>query len=143
MLVAVSERDAKLLLKFLTEVFERVAKLLLKSLIEVLKVLTEVFVRDAKILLELLIEVVSKGAHAEATTLTVLPTMACTSVCIVTDLSLSVLRATPKSMIFGTPSGVTRILSGLRSRWMIPFWCPWWTASHTRPNSANRSRIVK
>ena len=39
--------------------------------------------------------------------------------------------ATPKSMILGialSPSVETRILDGLMSRWIMPFWCAWCTA---------------
>ena len=47
----------------------------------------------------------------------IVPIKAPTSVCrVVTTRSESVLRATPKSMTFGTPLEVTKMLLGLRSR---------------------------
>jgi hypothetical protein len=51
----------------------------------------------------------------------------------------------PKSITLGTglPSNsVTRMLVGLRSRWMIPFWCACCTAWHTGMNSSSRWRVV-
>src|SRR5438876_45383 len=42
--------------------------------------------------------------------------------------------AMPKSMPLGTgvsPCNVTRMLAGLMSRWMIPFWCACWIAEQT------------
>ena len=51
--------------------------------------------------------------------------------------------ATPKSITLGTgtPScSVTRMLEGLRSRWMIPFWCACCTAWQTSTNSSSRWR---
>ena len=47
--------------------------------------------------------------------------------------------AIPKSMILGTgtPScSVTRILEGLISRWMMPFWWACWTAWQIRTNNS-------
>jgi hypothetical protein len=52
--------------------------------------------------------------------------------------------ATPKSMILMTafsPEYATRMFEGLRSRWITPFWCACWTASHTSMNSPMRSSI--
>ena len=45
----------------------------------------------------------------------------------------------PKSRILGTPSAVTRMLPGLRSRWTTRFWCRYWTASQTLRKRARRS----
>ena len=56
----------------------------------------------------------------------------------------AVALATPKSMIFGTgrpSSNVTRTFEGLRSRWMMPFWCACCTPSQTWMNSSSRSRV--
>ena len=53
----------------------------------------------------------------------------------------SVALAMPKSITFGmgTPSwSVTRMLDGLRSRWMMPFWCACWIAWQTCENSSSR-----
>src|SRR5262245_39191743 len=53
--------------------------------------------------------------------------------------------AIPKSITFGTgaPSwSVTSTFEGLRSRWMIPFWCACWTAWQTCWNSASWSEAV-
>ena len=57
--------------------------------------------------------------------------------------SASVARATPKSSTFGWPASSTRMLAGLRSRWMTP--CSWacCTASHTRASSSRRPRRVE
>ncbi len=56
----------------------------------------------------------------------------------------AVALATPKSMILGTGSPswtVTSTFEGLRSRWMIPFWCACWTPSQTWMKSLSRSRV--
>ncbi len=46
---------------------------------------------------------------------------------------------TPKSSSFGVPSAVTRMLSGLMSRWTTRFWWAYWTPLQTRTNSSSRS----
>ena len=51
----------------------------------------------------------------------------------------------PKSITFGTgtPScSVTRMFDGLRSRWMMPFWCACCTAWQTVMNSSSALRGV-
>ena len=56
----------------------------------------------------------------------------------------AVALAIPKSIIFGTgtPSlTVTRMLEGLISRWMTPFWCACWMAWHTWVNNLSRSAV--
>ena len=50
--------------------------------------------------------------------------------------------ATPKSITFATgwsSCRVTRMFDGLRSRWMMPFWCACWTAAQTCRNSSRRA----
>ena len=46
----------------------------------------------------------------------------------------------PKSSSFGAPSRVTRMLRALMSRWTTSRSWEYWTAAHTRPKSASRSR---
>ncbi len=50
------------------------------------------------------------------------------------------LFATPKSRSLGSPSGVTRMFDGLRSRWTMRRMWAAWTASHTATKSRMRSR---
>ena len=65
-----------------------------------------------------------------------------TSVCrVVTAMSLSVVRATPKSITFTMPAPSTRMLLGFRSRWMMPRWCPCAIASQACRNRRSRSRV--
>jgi len=47
----------------------------------------------------------------------------------------------PKSRSFGVPSGVTRMLAGLRSQWTIRFWCAKWTAAQILAKSSSRASI--
>src|SRR5262245_56228960 len=57
----------------------------------------------------------------------------------------SMALATPKSITFGTGLSsyiVTRMLDGLRSRWMTPLWCACCTAWQTGTNSSSRCRGV-
>ena len=53
--------------------------------------------------------------------------------------------ATPKSMIFGTgrpSSTATRMLDGLMSRWITPFWWACCTPPHTWTKTSNLSRVL-
>jgi hypothetical protein len=50
--------------------------------------------------------------------------------------------AMPKSMMIGAASpstSRTSTLDGLRSRWMMPFWCACWTPWQMRSNSTMRA----
>ena len=54
--------------------------------------------------------------------------------------------AIPKSMIVGIgfPSVTrTRMLLGLRSRWITPFWCACWTPLQTATKSSRRWKISR
>jgi len=74
------------------------------------------------------------------------PTIAPVSAKLMSVSFTSVAFATPKSITFGVgrPStSVTRTLPGLRSRWMIPFWCACCTAWQTGTNNSRRWRGVR
>src|SRR5437763_10358791 len=50
--------------------------------------------------------------------------------------------AMPKSKSFGSPSLVTKIFDGLRSRWITRFWCAYCTAEQTVRKSLSRSLVL-
>ena len=50
----------------------------------------------------------------------------------------SISLAIPKPTSFGTPSAVTKMLLGFKSRWIIACWWANWTASQTWPKSLSR-----
>ena len=47
--------------------------------------------------------------------------------------------ARPKSVNEGSPSASSRIFAGFRSRWRIPRWWAWWTASAVTPPRGGRA----